>query len=153
MTNNPTSIPLGQLESSPSAKFTNFGDSYKGRIVGLVERQQTDIEGRPLTFNDGSPRMQWVIQIEQVNGDTVALYAKGGKFKAVQGQGASMLSAIGQAVKAAGATAVDVGAELAVVYTGLSDAQPGKSAAKLYTAQYRSAQAQPSSVPVDLFES
>ena len=144
------SIPLSDLESSPSAKFEQLGDRYVGRIVAMIERQQTDIHGNLLAFNDGTPRKQWVISIEQPSGDTVALYAKGGKFKAATGSGASMLAAIGAAVREAGASAVDIGAELAVAYTGESEAQPGKNPAKLYTAQYRPAPAV--SVPVaDLF--
>lgn len=142
------SIPLSDLESSPSAKFEKLGDSYAGRIVSLVERQQTNTEGKALTFDDGSPRMQWVITIEQGNGDRVALYAKGGKFKPVTGTGESMLSAIGIAVRAAGAGGVDVGADLAVAHTGLGEANGAKNAPKLYTAQYRPAT---TSVPVDLF--
>jgi hypothetical protein len=145
------SIPLSDLESSPSAKFSEFGDTYRGRIVSMAERQQTDIKGNPLWFDaeHTQPRMQWVITIEQASGDTAALYAKGGKFKPVQGEGESMLSAIGTAVRAAGAQGVDIGAELAVAYTGLAEAKPGQSPAKLYTAQYRAAA--PPSVPVDLF--
>lgn len=140
-----TSIPLSQLESSPAAKFTNIGDSHSGRITAMTERQQTDINGVPLEFKDGSPRMQWVITLEKPDGEVVALYAKAGKFKAAQGSGESMLVAIGSAVRAAGADAVDVGGELAVAYTGQSEAKPGQSPAKLFTAQYRPPTA---SVPV-----
>lgn len=145
------SIPLSALESSPAAKFTNIGDRYVGRIVSMEQRQQTDINKTPLTFQDGSPRMQWVITISTAAGETVALYAKGGTFKAAQGEGDSMLNAIGAAVRTAGAAGVDVGAELAVAFTGLAEPQPGKSPAKLFTAQYRPAA--PATVPVDLFTS
>ena len=144
------SIPLGELESSPSAKFVAYGDSYSGRITAMTERQQTNIDGKPLSFDDGSPRMQWVITLMQASGDSVAIYAKGGKFKAKTGKGESMLSAIGSAVRAAGAGSVDVGGELAVAFTGESEAQPGRSPAKLYTAQYK---APTTTIPVDLFNS
>jgi hypothetical protein len=144
-----TSIPLSDLEASPSAKFDNIGDRAAGRITALTERQQTDTEGRLLTFSDGSPRMLWVITLEQPNGDAVALWAKGGNYKAETGSGESMLKAIGIAVREAGASGVDVGAELVVVHTGLAEKQPGKNAAKLYKAQYRPPA--PASVPVDLF--
>jgi hypothetical protein len=144
-----SSLPLSDLESSPSAKFTEIGDKYAGRIVAMNERQQTDINGKLLAFDDGTPRMQWVITIEQASGDNVQLYAKGGNFKAAKGTGNSMLSAIGAAVRAAGAGAVDVGGQLAVQYTGDSVAQPGRFPAKLYTAQYQPPA--PASVPLDLF--
>lgn len=146
------SIPLSELTSSPAAKFETIGASYVGRIVAIDKRQQTDTAGRPLSFNDGQPREQYVISIEQSNGDTVALYAKGGTFKASQGSGQSMLAAIADAARAAGAAALSVGDEVAVAHTGLAEAQPGKSPAKLYTAQYRTAPAPAASVPVaDLF--
>lgn len=133
------SIPLSDLESSPSAKFTNIGDSHAGRITAIAERQQTNIAGEALTFKDGTPRMQWVISIEKAGGEVVALYAKGGRYQPVEGTGESMLSAIGTAVRAAGAEAVDVGGELAVAFTGMGEAKPGQSAPKLFTAQYRAA--------------
>jgi len=139
------SIPLSQLETSPAAKFEKIGDAYKGRIVSIEERQQTDTKNTLLFFSNGQPRMQWVIGLEMANGETAALYAKGGRYKAEEGSGESMLNAIGMAVRAAGATGVDVGAELAVAYTGRAAPQPGLSPAKLYTAQYRAATA---SVPV-----
>ena len=150
MTNSPNSIPLSELEASPAAKWDRIGDSYSGRILSMTQRQQTDTAGRLLEFSDGTPRMQWIITIEQANGDAVALYAKGGNFKAVSGQGNSMLAAIGAAVRAAGATAVEVGAELAVAHTGLAESTGiGKNPPKLFSAQYRPPAATP--VPVDLF--
>jgi hypothetical protein len=144
------SIPLSQLESSPGAAFKELGDSYKGRITGIEERQQTDLDGVPLSFTDGTPRMQFVISIEQRDGETVALYAKGGKYKADEGSGESMLAAIGTAVRAAGAASVDVGADLAVAYTGNAKLGGGR-VAKLYSAAYKPAPA--ASIPAgDLFK-
>ena len=147
-----TSIPLSELESSAAAKFENINDAHVGRIVGIVQRPQTDLKsGQVKTFSDGAPMMQWVITIEKAGGDTVALWAKGGKFKAVSGSGESMLNAIGTAVRAAGADSVDVGGQLAVAHTGLGEAKPGMNAPKLYTAQYKPPA--PVSVPADLFSS
>jgi hypothetical protein len=145
------SIPLSGLESSPSAKFENFGDSHAGRITALDERPQTDIEtGAPLLFKDGTERKQWVISIEKTDGETVALYARGGKYKAEQGTGEAMLTAIGLAVRAAKASGVDVGGELAVVFTGYGERKPGKNPPRLYTAQYRPPAT--ASIPADLFD-
>lgn len=143
------SIPLGALESTASAKFTNIGDAHAGRITAIEERQQTEIDNKtPKTFPDGSPMMQWVITIEKEDGETVSLFAKGGKYKAETGTGDSMLNAIGAAVRTAEASGVDVGGELAIKFTGLADAPKGK--AKLYTAQYRPPK--PASIPADLFD-
>lgn len=149
------SIPLGELQGGSAAKFDQIGDRYVGRITSIEQRQQTNTEGVPLAWNDGRPRMQWVLGIEQANGEVVNLYAKGGAggaFLPVQGEGKSMLVAIGEAVKAAGAPSLRVGDELAVAYTGMGKSDGAKNAPKLYTAAYKVAQAQPASVAVtDLF--
>jgi hypothetical protein len=131
------SIPLSDLESSPSAKFEALGDTHAGRITAIVERQQTDISGNPLEFKDGTPRMQWILTLEKADGEVVQLYAKGGKFTPKTGSGESMLSAIGTAVRKAEAESVDVGGNLAVAHTGLAEAKPGQSPAKLYEAEYQ----------------
>lgn len=148
------SIPLSELESSPSAKFEQIGDKHAGRITNLAERAQTDPNtGAVKTFNDGSPRMVWVITIEKADGETAALWARGGKFTAKQGTGESMLNAIGSAVRAANAASVDLGGQLAVAFTGFGEAKPAQSPPKLFTAQYQPPAPANASVPVDLFSS
>jgi hypothetical protein len=130
------SIPVGQLEASAGAKFNEFGDTYKGRITALDERQQTALDGSPLTFNDGSPRMQFVVTLAQADGETVNLYAKGGNYQADEGSGEAMRNALGTAVRAAGAESLDVGGELAVAFTGRANLGGGK-VAKLFSCAYR----------------
>lgn len=145
-----TSIPLSDLESSPSAKWNAIGDSYAGRIISMDERNNTKPGTNEIIyFPSGDPQKVWVITIEMSSGERVALWAGGGKFKPATGSGESMLSAIGAAVRAAGASAVEVGAELAVAHTGIGEASVGKNPPRLYTAQYRAPAA--ASVPVDLF--
>lgn len=146
------SIPLSDMESTPAAKFENIGDKHVGTITSIDQRQQTDINNKPLFFESGDPRMQWVISILTAEGDTLAIYAKGGNWKAVTGTGESMLNAIGTAVRAAGVNTLDVGAQLAVAHTGLGEAKVGQSAPKLYTAQY-APPAQKSVTADDLFAS
>lgn len=148
------SIPLSQLEPSPSLSFNQIGDKHVGTIMSFEQRQQTDAAtGAPKTFPDGSPMMLWVITLELPDGDTGALWAKGGRFKIVTGSGESMLNAIGTAVKAADATSLDVGGQLAVAFTGEGEAKTTTfNKAKLYTAQYKPPAPQAASVPVaDLF--
>jgi hypothetical protein len=143
-------IPLSALESSASAKFAEIGDKHSGRIVAIDQRPQTDFAGQAKTFASGEPMMLWVITLEEAGGDTAALWAKGGKFRAVTGSGESMLNAIGTAVRTSGASSVEIGAQLAVAFTGLGESKgPGLNAPKLYTAQYLPPA--PASVPVDLF--
>ena len=148
-----SSIPLHDLdESAAGAKFKNIGDTYAGKIVALREEQQTEYKTRaPKTFADGSPMMQIVVTLEQRDGSTVALYAKGGKYKIADGEGTSMRSAIGTAVRNAKADGLDVGGELAVRYSGNSEAEEGLFPARLFTAEYRPPTAQPTSLPVNLF--
>jgi hypothetical protein len=154
MSQSSQSIPLSELESSPSAKFDKHGDKYAGRIVSTAKRQQTDpVTGAVKTFPSGDPMPVLVITIEDQTGERVALWAKGGRFQAVVGSGEAMLNAIGTAVRNAGADALDPGGLLAVAYTGDSAPKPGLNAAKLFTAQYQPP-ASPASVPVqDLFAS
>jgi hypothetical protein len=142
-----SSIPLSDLESGNAASFPNIGDSYAGTITKMEERQQTDTGGNALSWNDGSPRMLWVITIEQTNGEEAQLYAKGGKYKVASGEGESMLNAIGLAVRAANATGVDVGGQLAVVHTGLGEKTAKGGVPKLYKAQYKVPA--PASIPAD----
>lgn len=141
-----TSIPLSEFGGSgaPSAKFENFGDKYSGTITNIEKRPQTDpVSGKVKTFDDGQPMTQWVITIEQSNGESVALWAKGGNYEPQQGTGDSMQNAIAAAVEAAGASSVDVGAMLAVAHTGLTKPKPGLNPARLFQAQYKAPERQP----------
>jgi hypothetical protein len=132
------SIPLSDLESANSAKFESIGDVYEGKIMSIDHRQQTDPKtGEKKFFPSGDPMMLFVISIKPDGADAVALWAKGGRFEAKQGEGESMLSAIGTAARAAEATTVEVGGTLAVKFTGLGEAKPGMNAPKLFRAQYR----------------
>jgi hypothetical protein len=150
----PISIPLADLEASAAAKWNAVGDKYAGVIVGVSHQQQTDLEGKPKFFASGDPMMLYVITLQPEQGDTLALWAKGGRYVAKTGTGESMLSAIGTAVKAAGAKALTVGGRLAVAFTGEAEARPGMNAAKLFTAQYQAPVEQPQSIPADdLFSS
>lgn len=146
-----SSIPLSSMEGGSAAQFKTIGDKHAGRIVAINQRQSTDlVTGQPKTFASGDPMMVWVISIEKPDGDTVDLWARGGKFKPANGTGESMLTAIGAAVRAASAASVDIGGELAVAFTGEGEAKPGMNPPKLYTAGYKPPSA---SVPVDLFTS
>jgi hypothetical protein len=152
------SIPLTELEGSSgnTAKFENIGDKHVGTVLSVDKRAQTQPDGTVVTFNDGRPRMQFVVRIQPSDGgEPVVLYARGGKFQAAQGSGESMQLAIGAAVRRAGATTLDAGGLLAVQFTGLSKPpQVGFNGAKLYQAQYQPPKPKQSSVNVDdLFDS
>jgi hypothetical protein len=144
-----TSIPMSAMHGAPGAKFEKIGDKYLGKIVSIDERHQTDPDGTPKTFPDGTPKPEWVITVKQADGESVALYARGGKFKPAEGTGEAMLNAIGTAVRAADADGAHIGARLAVTHTGLGEpTKPGFTAPKLFTAQYEPPS---TAVPVDPF--
>jgi hypothetical protein len=145
-----TAIPLSNMKSNPSAKFTNIGDSYSGRVVSAIEQQQTHpVTGALQFFESGTPRMVWLITLEQSNGEPVVLWASGGNYRVKSGKGHAMLVAIGDAVEKVGAPGVEIGGELTVTHTGLADTSPAP--ARLFTAEYRAAT--PVAIPADLFNS
>jgi len=131
------SIEISTLASSAAVKFETVGATVKGRIVGVAQAQQTDIDtGAPLVWNDGTPRMQLVIRLE-VEGETKTLYAKGGTFEVATGEGTSMQQAIVDAVMGAGASRIETGATLEVAHSGIGKkTSAAKSAPKLYRARY-----------------
>jgi hypothetical protein len=151
------SIPLSDLQGGANAaSFPTIGTKYVGRVVKAEWRPQTDPTGQPKKFSSGQVMTVLVITIEMDNGEQTSLWAKGGSnFVAAEGTGTSMLVAIGAAVEAAGAKALDPGGLLAVAYTGnAKKTDPMMNPAKLYGAQYSPPQAQPAaSVPLDLFSS
>ena len=148
------SIPLSDMTFADAAKFTAIGDKYAGTIVSFDKRQQTDPATQaPKCFPNGEPMMVTVITIEQPDGDQVALWARGGRFKVGSGSGMAMLQAIGAAVEKAGATSLDVGGKLAVAHTGMGEATTGKNPPRLFTAQYKPGAAKPQSIEAaDLFD-
>lgn len=129
--------------SGKAASFDEIGDTVEGDITDAVVNQQTDMETQaPLTWSDGSPRMQLVVtlQTDDKSADDDGLrriFAKGGKYEVDSGTGTSMKDAIGDAIKKAGAKSLDVGGRLKVGYTGVGKkTNRGFSAPKLYRATY-----------------
>lgn len=126
-----------------AAKFDEIGDTVEGTITDVQVTQQTDMEtGAPLTWTDGSPRMQLVVtlQTDDKSADDDGLrriYAKGGKYEVASGTGSSMKDAVADAVKKAGASTLAEGGRLKVGYTGEGKkTNRGFSAPKLYRATY-----------------
>lgn len=144
------SLPLSELKSSPSISFENVGDRVAGVIESVSRKQQTHFEtGELLSWSNGDPRMLTFIVIRKDDGEEGALYARGGSFEVASGEGTSLEGAIVEAAIAAGATALEKGARLEVVHSGLSKRVSGKNPAKLYRAKYTPATA---AVPLsDLF--
>lgn len=131
------SLPIGDLIASPAVKFEAVGDRVAGTITSVRRQQQTDFDtGEALTWSNGDPRMMTVVRME-INGEERALYARGGKYEAVEGEGTSLEAAIVDAVVAAGGTSIAKGATLEVVHSGLGKPpKRGANAPKLYRAKY-----------------
>jgi len=116
-----------------SAKFEREGDTVVGYIQHTEVRQQTDIkDNRPLTWDDGSPRMQLVVTLETDDRDdddddgVRKLYVKG-----------QMQKAVSDAVRKAGARGLAIGGKLGVKYVSTAEPkQRGFNGAKQYTAKY-----------------
>lgn len=130
-----------------AAKFEELGDSVTGTITDARVTQQTSLEDNtPLTWSDGSPRMQLVISLQtdlhdDSDDDGIRkVYAKGGKFEVASGSGSSMKEAIADAVKRAsdgGKASLAEGGKLTVAFTGLGKkTNRAYSAPKLYKAKY-----------------
>jgi hypothetical protein len=146
-----TSLPLSDLARGPAVKFEKIGDKVAGKILAVKREQQRDFDtGKPLVWDNGDPRLQTVIMLQTADGEQT-LFAKGGKFEVAEGEGLAMENAIVAAVRAAGGSAIDPGAELAVAQTGYAKPQrAGMNPAKLFVAAYKPA-AGPSVDVADLF--
>lgn len=120
-----------------SATFPQIGATITGTISAPPElQQQRDMEsGKPLTWEDGNPRMQMVVTLDTDERDpededddgTRRLFVKSG-----------MKAAVARAVKAAGATKLEVGGRLTVKYVADDNARKkrGFNAPKVYEAHY-----------------
>lgn len=145
--------------SGRAAKFENIGDYIEGTITDVRLSQQTSMEDNtPLTWADGSPRMQLVVSLQtkdrEGDGDDGIrrIYAKGGTFETAEGKGKSLKDAIADAIKRAEARSLDEGGTLKVAFTGLAKrTNRGYQPAKLWTASYKPPVA--SVAAEDLFDS
>ena len=127
-----------------AAKFENVGDQVTGTVTFYDVVQQTAMEtNEPLTWSDGKPRMQMIIDIQTDLGDgdeddgIRRVYAKGGNYEVAEGTGTSLKDAIRDAVKKAGSKNFETGATLTVAFTGMGKkTNRGFAAPKLYRARY-----------------
>jgi len=115
-----------------SAKFQAEGDIVGGEIVAHKLRQQTSMDGEPLVWEDGNPRMQLVVTVqttEQEDPDDDGLrniYIKG-----------QMSQAVAKAVRKAERKGIEDGGKLAVKWIGTDEPKRrGISGAKRYAATY-----------------
>jgi hypothetical protein len=114
----------GARAGYPAVKLKEPNDGFVGRIVDLGTYQAKDYQtGEPKTYPSGDPVTGIRVTLETTPGDEgsrVMLWAE--KW--------NMLQAISYAVKAAGARDLEVGGDLAVVFTGL------RGRAHVFSAEY-----------------
>lgn len=121
-------------------KFEAIGDTAKGQILEVEVAQQTDFQtGEPKFWKDGKPMEQLVVhlQTDERDGDDDdgkrRVFLKGSKKSTTTSVGALLT-----ALRDAGTTRPEVGATLAVQYTG--DGEPaarGLNAPKEFRVQYK----------------
>lgn len=111
---------------APALKFPTIGTTHVGTIRHLEARQQRDFDkGEPLTWDDGSPRMELIITIDTGDGDG-RLFMKG-----------SMLGALRDEVRRQGLKRPEVGGKIAVKYSHDGEAKnPKLSPPKMYQIAY-----------------
>jgi len=121
---------------STAAKFENPGDYVTGVVASEPEaRQQTDYRlGTPLTWDDGSPKMQVLITLQTDLRDPEKAEDDG--LRTVYVKGKNLTKAVRDAVRDAGAKGVRTGGTLTVQYTGDGTAEKGFNPPKLYAAKY-----------------
>jgi hypothetical protein len=119
-------------ESSPSAKFDAIGTTVGGVITRIGDpMQQTDFSsGKPLTWDDGTPRMQLPVTVQTDLRDPSNPLDDGKRTLYVKGE---MKKAIGAALRAAGAK-MALGGTLTVTFSG--EEPTAGFPKKLYTATY-----------------
>lgn len=146
-----SSLSLTDLGGGSGKSWSpEVGDKISGVIIGITREQQTDFQtGAPLSWSNGDPRMQTVVELqtdERVDDDddgVRSLWLKGGKnFEAASGSGHSGEVALAMAAKEAGADSIDEGARLQVVCSGLAKPTTrGFQPAKLYSMKYEAPKA------------
>lgn len=138
-------LSINDLGGGGKAWQHDVGDKIVGTIISVKRVQQTDFQtGAPLTWSNGDPRMQTVVELQtdMRNGDdddgVRTLWLKGGKnFEAQTGSGQSGEVALAQAAKDAGSSSIDEGARLQFACTGLAKPTTrGFQPAKLYQGKY-----------------
>ena len=120
---------------APAAKFPEPGATIKGTIEDAMVSQQTDLDGKPKTWDDGNPRQQLVVTLATDERDSSLDDDNGSRRVFIKG---AMLTALKDALKKAGAKNIEVGGTLAIKYTedGVPT-KPGFNAPKLYLCQYK----------------
>jgi hypothetical protein len=131
-------IDIDEGSSAPSASFEKPGQTHAGTILAAERRQDRDFKtGQPKTWPDGNPVMVYAITIATDADEELTIWARGGSYTPARGKGDSMMNAIDDAVRAAGAKTIDAGGQISVTFSGFGrQDRAGFKPPKLYSATY-----------------
>ena len=121
--------------------FDSVGDSVTGKILGLEEVQQTDMDnGQPAVWDNGQPKMMYRVELQtDLRSDAGddgkrSIYLKGSRKPESKSSLAAVLSAVRQSV---GGSSLAVGGTLTVTYSGEGEpTKRGWNPPKHYSATY-----------------
>lgn len=118
----------------PSAKFPTIGSKVVGTIESYEKRQERDMDGNKITFDDGEPKYQLVFTLDTGEEDPTIDDDDGMRKLYTKPQ---MLQAIREAIKKSGHRGDIVGGRLGIVY--FEDGEPprrGFSGPKQFRAKF-----------------
>jgi hypothetical protein len=135
-------------ESAPFLKFSTPGTKYVGVIADIEKRQQRDFQtGEPLSWPDGEPRWELVVTLTTDERDPDEPKDDGKRRLAVK-KGTQMWGALADALRQTSVPGPQVGAKLAIAYTGDGESKTrGFAPPKLYAFAYE----KPTSKVDDMF--
>lgn len=128
-------------DAGNSFPFDHIGASVTGKVAGMEEVQQTDMQsGEPACWSNGQPKMMYRLDLDTQLSDGPdddgkrSVYLKGSRKR----DSGSSLAAVLEAVRSAtGSTAIAVGGMLTLTYAADGEqTHRGYNPPKLYTATY-----------------
>jgi hypothetical protein len=135
LSNDITGALLGTGE--PIVKFENVGDTVRGTVLSAEQVQQRDIDGNLKTWDNGDPRMQFVIKLATDNRDPDVDDDDGTRRLFTKWQ---MEQAVAAALRKAGVKPGDsiIGGTLVVKHSATKPSDKrGYNDTKLFEAAYR----------------
>lgn len=128
-------------DAGNSFSFDQIGASVTGKVAGMEEVQQTDMQsGEPAFWSNGQPKLMYRVDLETSLNEGPdddgkrSVYLKGSRKR----DSGSSLAAVLEAVRSAtGSTAIAVGGTLTLTYTADGEVtHRGYNPPKLYSASY-----------------
>lgn len=115
-----------------TVKFPTVGTTVKGTITALEQRQATDINGNPETWDSGEPKMQIIVTLDTDERDPDVDDDDGSRRLFVKG---NLFAELRKAVKASGQR-LAIGGVIEAKYHADGEAKRGLSAPKLFKVRY-----------------